>query len=188
MKRREFLLALLVRGLPGRAARLFGRRAHGWRRERPRQSQRARARLSVDEESQTAKVRILERPNDLTLTWGTHPAGAEGTAAFSEWGSSGLPEVGDDVILKWIGIPAEESSFPILVNSWEAHRQLLRVARRRTRGAPPRFMLRFFSLTAEGAGRGLCGGAGARARGVRGRRGPCAHVHRQAACGLPLGR
>ena len=59
--------------------------------------------LSVDEKSQTAEVRILERPDDLTLTWGTHPASAEGTADFSEWGSSGLPEVGDDVILKWIG-------------------------------------------------------------------------------------
>lgn len=105
--------------------------------------------LSVDEESQTAEVRILERPDGLTLTWGTHSAGAEGTADFSEWGSSGLPEVGDDVILKWIGIPAEESSFPILVNSWEPTVSFYEALGDAHEVRLPASMLRFFSQTAE---------------------------------------
>ena len=105
--------------------------------------------LSVDEESQTAEVRILERPDDLTLTWGTHPAGAEGTADFSEWGSSGLPEVGDDVILKWIGIPAEESSFPILVNSWKSTVSFYESLDDAHEARLPASMLRFFSQSAE---------------------------------------
>lgn len=105
--------------------------------------------LSVDEESQTAEVRILERPDDLTLTWGTHPAGAEGTADFSEWGSSGLPEVGDDVILKWIGIPAEESSFPIEVNGWEPTVSFYESLDDAHEVRLPASMLRFFSQTAE---------------------------------------
>ena len=139
--------------------------------------------LSVDEESQTAEVRILERPDDLTLTWGTHPTGAEGTADFSEWGSSGLPEVGDDVVLKWIGNPAEESSFPILVNSWEPTVDFYE-----SLGDAYEVRLPADVLLADGrgAGRGLRGGAGARTRGARGRRGPGAHVHRQAVRGLPL--
>lgn len=106
--------------------------------------------LSVDEESQTAEVRILERPDNLTLTWGTHPAGAEGTADFSEWGSSGLPEVGDDVIIKWIGTPAEESSFPILVNSWEPTVSFYESLDDAHEARLPDSMLRFFSQTAEG--------------------------------------
>ena len=105
--------------------------------------------LSVDEESQAAEVRILERPVDLTLTWGTHPAGAEGTADFSEWGSSGLPEVGDDVILKWIGTPAEKSSFPILVNSWEPTVGFYESLDDAHEVRLPASMLRFFSQTAE---------------------------------------
>ena len=105
--------------------------------------------LSVDEESQIAEVRILGRPDDLTLTWGTHPTGAEGTADFSEWGSSGLPEVGDDVILKWIGIPAEESSFPILVNSWEPTVSFYESLDDAHEVRLPASMLRFFSQTAE---------------------------------------
>lgn len=106
--------------------------------------------LSVDEESQTAEVRILERPDNLTLTWGTHPAGAEGTADFSEWGSSGLPEVGDDVIIKWIGTPAEESSFPILVNSWEPTVSFYESLDDAHEARLPDSMLKFFSQTAEG--------------------------------------
>ena len=106
--------------------------------------------LSVDEESQTVEVRILERPDDLTLTWGTHPTGAEGTADFSEWGSSGLPEVGDDVVLKWIGTPAEESSFPILVNSWEPTVDFYESLGDAHETRLPDSMLRFFSQTAEG--------------------------------------
>ncbi len=105
--------------------------------------------LSVDEESQTAEVRILERPDDLTLTWGTHPTGAEGTADFSEWGSSGLPEVGDDVVLKWIGTPAEESSFPILVNSWEPTVDFYESLGDAYEVRLPASMLTFFSQTAE---------------------------------------
>ena len=105
--------------------------------------------LSVDEEKQTAEVRILERPDDLTLTWGTHPAGAEGAADFSEWGSSGLPEVGDDVILKWIGVPAEESSFPILVNSWEPTVSFYDALGDAHEVRLPASMLRFFSQTAD---------------------------------------
>ena len=105
--------------------------------------------LSVDEESQTAEVRILERPDGLTLTWGTHPAGAEGTADFSEWSSSGLPEVGDDVILKWIGIPAEESSFPILVNSWEPTVSFYESLHDAHEVRLPASMLTFFSQTAD---------------------------------------
>lgn len=105
--------------------------------------------LSVDEESQTAEVRILERPDDLTLTWGTHPAGTEGTADFSEWGSSDLPEVGDDVILKWIGTPADESSFPILVNSWEPTVSFYESLGDAHEVRLPASMLRFFSQTVE---------------------------------------
>lgn len=149
MTRREALIALLcavcLAVLPGCSD---DTRAVGGENGPVSHNERALV-LSVDEERQTAEVRILERPDDLTLTWGTHPAGAEGAADFSEWGSSGLPEAGDDVILKWIGIPAEESSFPILVNSWEptvsfyeslddAHEVRLTAS-----------MLRFFSQTAE---------------------------------------
>ena len=104
--------------------------------------------LSVDEESQTAEVRILERPDDLTLTWGTHPTGAEGTADFSEWGSSDLPEVGDDVVLKWIGTPAEESSLPILVNSWEPTVDFYESLGDAYEVRLPASMLTFFSQTA----------------------------------------
>lgn len=105
--------------------------------------------LSVDGESQTAEVRILERPDDLTLTWGTHPAGAEGTADFSERGSSDLPEAGDDVILKWIGTPSEESSFPIEVNGWEPTVSFYESLDDAHEVRLPASMLRFFSQTAD---------------------------------------
>ncbi len=150
MKRREFLLALLcavcLAVLPGCSDDEL---TVGGENGPVSHNERALV-LSVDEESQTAKVRILERPDDLTLTWGTHPAGAEGTADFSERGSSGLPEVGDDVILKWIGTPAEESSFPILVNSWEPTVSFYKSLDDAHEARLPDSMLRFFSQTAEG--------------------------------------
>lgn len=105
--------------------------------------------LSVDEESQTAEVRILERPDDLTLTWGTHPAGAEGKADFSEWGASSLPEPGDDVILMWIGAPAAESSFPVEVSNWEPTVDFYKSLGDAHEVRLPASMLRFFSQTAE---------------------------------------
>ncbi|MCR8908669.1 MULTISPECIES: hypothetical protein [Atopobiaceae] len=149
MKRREFLLALLcaiyLAVLPGCSDNEL---TVGGENGPISHNERALV-LSVDEESQTAEVRILERPDGLTLTWGTHPAGAEGTADFSEWGSSGLPEVGDDVILKWIGIPAEESSFPILVNSWEPTVSFYEALGDAHEVRLPASMLRFFSQTAE---------------------------------------
>ena len=75
--------------------------------------------LSVDAESQTAEVRILARPDDLTLTWGTLPVGSEGMASFAEWGADTLPAEGDDVVLDWVGAPAEKSAFPLAVESWQ---------------------------------------------------------------------
>ena len=149
MKRREFLLALLcavcLAVLPGCSDDEL---TVGGENGPVSHNERALV-LSVDEESQTAEVRILERPDDLTLTWGTHPAGAEGTADFSEWGSSGLPEVGDDVILKWIGTPAEKSSFPILVSSWEPTVDFYESLDDAHEVSLPASMLRFFSQTAE---------------------------------------
>lgn len=149
MKRREFLLALLcavcLAVLPGCSD---DTRTVGGENGPVSHNERALV-LSVDEESQTAEVRILERPDDLTLTWGAHPAGAEGTADFSEWGSSDLPEVGDDVILKWIGTPADESSFPILVNSWEPTVSFYESLGDAHEVRLPASMLRFFSQTVE---------------------------------------
>lgn len=75
--------------------------------------------LSVDEGDQTAEVRILERPDDLTLTWGTFDAGEEGTAAFSGWDAEELPAVGDDVVISWVGAATAESSFPVEVYECE---------------------------------------------------------------------
>ena len=106
--------------------------------------------LSVDERAQTAQVRVLERPDDLTLTWGTHPAGAEGTADFSERGASGLPGVGDDVILEWIGTTAEGSSFPIEVSGWEPTVDFYESLDDAHEVRLPASMLRFFSQTADG--------------------------------------
>ena len=149
MTRREALIALLcavcLAALPGCSD---DARTVGGENGPVSHNERALV-LSVDEESQTAEVRILERPDDLTLTWGTHPAGAEGTADFSEWGSSGLPEVGDDVILKWIGTPAEKSSFPILVSSWEPTVDFYESLDDAHEVSLPAPMLRFFSQTAE---------------------------------------
>ena len=148
MTRREVLLALLcavcLAVLPGCSDELMVGGANG-----PVSHNERALVLLVDEESQTAEVRILERPDNLTLTWGTHPAGAEGTADFSEWGSSGLPEVGDDVILKWIGAPAEASSFPILVNSWEPTVSFYESLDDAHEVRLPASMLRFFSQSAE---------------------------------------
>lgn len=149
MTRREALIALLcavcLAALPGCSD---DARTVGGENGPVSHNERALV-LSVDEESQAAEVRILERPDDLTLTWGTHPAGAEGTADFSEWGSSGLPEVGDDVILKWIGTPAEKSSFPILVSSWEPTVDFYESLDDAHEVSLPASMLRFFSQTAE---------------------------------------
>lgn len=143
MTRREALLALLcavcLAVMPGCSDSTGGPVSH---------HERALV-LSVDEESQTAEVRILERPDDLTLTWGTHPAGAEGTADFSECGSSDLPEVGDDVILKWIRTPADESSFPIKVYDWEPTVSFYESLGDAHEVRLPASMLRFFSQTAE---------------------------------------
>lgn len=75
--------------------------------------------LSVDEGDQTAEVRILERPDDLTLTWGTFEAGDEGTAVFSEWDAEELPAAGDDVVISWVGAATAESSFPVEVYECE---------------------------------------------------------------------
>ena len=105
--------------------------------------------LSVDEESQTAEVRILERPDDLTLTWGTHPADAEGTADFSKEVTGILPKPGDDVILKWIGAPAVESSFPIQVSNWQPTVDFYKSLGDAHEVCLPASMLRFFSQTAE---------------------------------------
>lgn len=80
--------------------------------------ERARV-LSVDDEAQTAEVRILEPLDDVTVGWGTFAEGEEGQASFSGWGVDELPEVGADIVLKWIGFPDEESSFPIDVYNWE---------------------------------------------------------------------
>ncbi|OUO48705.1 hypothetical protein B5F79_01350 [Olsenella sp. An285] len=149
MTRREALIALLcavcLAALPGCSD---DARTVGGENGPVSHNERALV-LSVDEESQTAEVRILERPDDLTLTWGTHPAGAEGTADFSEWGSSCLPEVGDDLILKWIGTPAEKSSFPILVNSWEPTVGFYESLDDAREVRLPASMLRFFSQTSE---------------------------------------
>lgn len=149
MKRREFLLALLsavcLAVMPGCSD---NERTVGGENGPVGHNERALV-LSVDEESQTAEVRILERPDDLTLTWGTHPADAEGTANFSEWGSSDLPEAGDDVVLKWIGTPAEESSFPILVSSWEPTVDFYESLGDAHEVRLPASMLRFFSQTSE---------------------------------------
>ena len=105
--------------------------------------------LSVDEANQSAEVRILERPDDLTLTWGTHPAGAEGTADFSEWGASSLPEPGDDVVLTWIGAPAEESAFPIEISDWEPTVSFYRSLDDAHEVRIPASKLRFFSQTVD---------------------------------------
>ena len=149
MTRREALVALLFSAcltmLPGCSEGDF---ATGGENGPVSHNERALV-LSVDDEEQTAEVRILERPDDLTLTWGTHPAGAEGTADFSVWGASDLPDVGDDVILKWIGTPTQESSFPVEVNGWEPTVDFYESLGDAHEVTLPASMLRFFSQTAE---------------------------------------
>ena len=106
--------------------------------------------LSADEEGQTAEVRILERPDDLTITWGTLPAGTEATVDFSRLGSRGLPAAGDDVILSWIGSPDEESPLPIEASNWRPTVDFYASLRDAHEMRLPASMLRFFSQTAEG--------------------------------------
>lgn len=81
--------------------------------------ERARV-LSVDDEELIAEVRILEPLDDVTVGWGTFAEGEEGQASFSGWEAGELPEVGADIVLKWIGSPDEKSSFPIGVYDWES--------------------------------------------------------------------
>ena len=76
--------------------------------------------LSVNDGKQTAEVRILEPLDDVTVGWDTFVEGEEGQASFSGWEADELPEVGADIVLKWIGSPDEESSFPIDVYDWES--------------------------------------------------------------------
>ncbi len=86
---------------------------------------------------------------------GRAPAGpdgrrrAGGTASFSDWGNDALPEVGDDVILTWIGDPSEELSFPIKVNSWEPTVSFYESLDEAHEVSLPAPMLRFFSQTAD---------------------------------------
>ena len=103
----------------------------------------------MDEESQTAEVRILELPDKVVLPQGQTDADVRGTASFSDWGNDALPEVGDDVILTWIGDPSEELSFPIKVYGWEPTVSFYESLGDAHEVRLPASMLRFFSQTAE---------------------------------------
>lgn len=105
--------------------------------------------LSVDQEEQTAEVHILELPDKVVLPQDQTDEHTRGTASFSDWGNDELPEVGDDVILTWIGSPAEELSLPVKVYDWEPT-----VSFYESRGYAhevrlPASMLRCFSQTAD---------------------------------------
>ena len=143
MTRREALLALLCAVclvvLPGCSDSTGGPVSH---------HERALV-FSVDEESQTAEVRILELPDKVVLPQGQTDAGVRGTASFSDWGNDALPEVGDDVILTWIGDPSEELSFPIKVYDWEPTVSFYESLGDAHEVRLPASMLRFFSQTAE---------------------------------------
>lgn len=143
MARREALLALLCAVclvvLPGCSDSTGGPVSH---------NERALV-LSVDEESQTAEVRILELPDKVVLPQGQTDADVRGTASFSDWGNDALPEVGDDVILTWIGDPSEELSFPIKVYDWEPTVSFYESLDDAHEVRLPASMLRFFSQTAE---------------------------------------
>ena len=105
--------------------------------------------LSVDEEKQTVEVRILELPDRVVLPQDQTDADVRGTASFSDWGNDALPEVGDDVILTWIGDPSEELSFPIKVYDWEPTVSFYESLGDAHEVRLPASMLRFFSQTAE---------------------------------------
>ena len=143
MTRREALLALLCAVclvvLPGCSDSTGGPVSH---------HERALV-FSVDEESQTAEVRILELPDKVVLPQGQTDADVRGTANFSDWGNDALPEVGDDVILTWIGDPSEELSFPIKVYDWEPTVSFYESLGDAHEVRLPASMLRFFSQTAE---------------------------------------
>lgn len=143
MTRREALLALLCAVclvvLPGCSDSTGGPVSH---------HERALV-FSVDEESQTAEVRILELPDKVVLPQGQTDADVRGTASFSDWGNDALPEVGDDVILTWIGDPSEELSFPIKVYDWEPTVSFYESLGDAHEVRLPASMLRFFSQTAE---------------------------------------
>ncbi len=105
--------------------------------------------LSVDEESQTAEVRILERPDKVVLPQNKTDADVQGTASFSEWGTDALPQAGDDVILTWIDAPSMELSFPVKVYDWEPTVDFYKSLHDAHEVRLPASMLRFFSQTAE---------------------------------------
>lgn len=105
--------------------------------------------LSVDEESQTAEVRILERPDKVVLPQDKTDADVQGTASFSEWGTDALPQAGDDVILTWIDAPSMELSFPVKVYDWEPTVDFYKSLHDAHEVRLPASMLRFFSQTAE---------------------------------------
>lgn len=71
--------------------------------------------LAVDADDQTAQIRILERTDDFSISWGTFEAGEEGEATFD----GDLPAEGDDIVLSWIGSPSDESAFPVDVYAWQ---------------------------------------------------------------------
>ena len=143
MTRREALIALLcavcLAVVPGCSDSTGGAISH---------HERAIV-LSVDEEKQTAEVRILELPNKAVLPQGQTDADVRGTASFSDWGNDALPEVGDDVILTWIGTPSEELSFPIKVYDWEPTVSFYESLDDAHEVCLPASMLRFFSQTAD---------------------------------------
>ena len=143
MTRRELLLALLcavcLAVLPGCSNSTGGPVSH---------HERAIV-LSVDEESQTAEVRILELPDKVVLPQDQTDADVRGTASFSDWGNDALPEVGDDVILTWIDAPSAELSFPIKVYDWEPTVSFYESLGDAHEVRLPASMLRFFSQSAE---------------------------------------
>lgn len=146
MTRREALIALLctvcLAVLPGCSNSAGGANGPIGHRERA-------IVLSVDEESQTAEVRILELPDKVVLPQDQTDERAQGTASFSDWGNDTLPEAGDDVILTWIGDPFEELSFPIKVYKWEPTASFYESLDDAHEVRLPASMLRFFSQTAE---------------------------------------
>ena len=143
MTRREALIALLcaicLAVLPGCSDSTGGPVSH---------HERAIV-LSVDEESQTAEVRILERPDKVVLPQDKTDADVQGTASFSEWGTDALPQAGDDVILTWIDAPSMELSFPVKVYDWEPTVSFYDALGDAHEVRLPASMLRFFSQTAE---------------------------------------
>ena len=143
MTRREALIALMcavcLAVLPG---------CSDWAGDAVGHDERALV-LSVDEGSQTAEVRILDLPDVPVLPQDKTDAGAEGTASFSDWGVDELPDPGDDVILTWIGSPAEELSFPVKVYDWEPTVEFYEAKGDAREVRLPASMLRFFSQTAE---------------------------------------